>query len=124
MPWLVTAYFAIAPDPAVAAQRVAFGTPGHRGSSFDATFNEAHILAVNQAVCQYRKQAGANGPLFIGIHTHALSRPALATALEVFAANGVGAFIDEHDGGLGWADTDGPVLVLCHGAAGRHDGAV
>lgn len=98
VPRLVTAYFAIAPDPAVASQRVAFGTSGHRGSSFDATFNEAHVLAVSQAVCQYRKQAGATGPLFIGIDTHALSRPALATALEVFAANEVEALIDERDG--------------------------
>jgi phosphoglucomutase len=98
VPRLVTAYFTQTPDPANSAQRVAFGTSGHRGSSFDGTFNEAHILAISQAVCQRRRAAGVNGPLFIGIDTHALSRPALATALEVFAANGVDAFIDEHDG--------------------------
>ena len=98
VPRLVTAYFTIRPDPAVPAQRVAFGTSGHRGSSFSATFNEAHILAISQAVCQRRQGAGVTGPLFIGIDTHALSRPALATALEVFAANGVQAFVDERDG--------------------------
>ncbi len=98
VPRLVTAYFTGTPDPANPAQRVSFGTSGHRGSSFDGTFNEAHILAISQAVCRHRQTAGVNGPLFIGIDTHALSRPALATALEVFAANGVDAFIDEHDG--------------------------
>ena len=95
---LITAYFTILPDPANPAQRVAFGTSGHRGSSLDGTFNEAHILAISQAVCRHRHAAGVAGPLFVGIDTHALSRPALATALEVFAANGVHAFIDEHDG--------------------------
>jgi phosphoglucomutase len=98
VPRLITAYFTISPDPGNPAQRIAFGTSGHRGSSFDGTFNEAHILAISQAVCQRREAAGVDGPLFIGIDTHALSRPALATALEVFAANGVDAFIDEHDG--------------------------
>ncbi len=98
VPRLVTAYFTQTPDPADPAQRVAFGTSGHRGSSFDCTFNESHILAISQAVCQHRRAAGVDGPLFVGIDTHALSRPALATALEVFAANGVDAFIDEKDG--------------------------
>ena len=98
VPRLITAYFSVVPDPADPAQRVAFGTSGHRGSSFDGTFNEAHILAISQAICSHRRAAGVDGPLFIGIDTHALSRPALATALEVFAANGVEAFIDEHDG--------------------------
>ena len=98
VPRLVTAYFTQTPDPADPAQRVAFGTSGHRGSSFDCTFNESHILAISQAVCQHRRAAGVDGPLFVGIDTHALSRPALATALEVFAANGVDAFIDENDG--------------------------
>ena len=98
VPRLITAYFTMSPDPANPAQRVSFGTSGHRGSSFDGTFNEAHILAMSQAICRHRKAAGVDGPLFIGIDTHALSRPALATALEVFAANGVDAFIDEHDG--------------------------
>jgi phosphoglucomutase len=98
VPRLVTAYFTVTPDPANPAQRVSFGTSGHRGSSLDGTFNEAHLLAISQAVCRHRLATGVDGPLFIGIDTHALSRPALATALEVFAANGVDAFIDEHDG--------------------------
>ena len=94
IPRLVTAYFAGQPDPAIAAQRVAFGTSGHRGSAFDTAFNEAHILAITQAICEYRRSAGIAGPLFIGIDTHALSEPALASALEVFAANGVEVMID------------------------------
>ena len=98
VPRLVTAYLTRTPDLANPAQRVSFGTSGHRGSSLNGTFNEAHILAISQAVCRHRLAAGVDGPLFIGIDTHALSRPALATALEVFAANGVDAFIDEHDG--------------------------
>ena len=98
VPRLVTAYFTGRPDPANPAQRVAFGTSGHRGSALNETFNEAHILAISQAVCQRRQAANVDGPLFIGIDTHALSRPALATALEVFAANEVDVFIDEHDG--------------------------
>ncbi|ABD86796.1 phosphoglucomutase (alpha-D-glucose-1,6-bisphosphate-dependent) [Rhodopseudomonas palustris] len=98
VPRLVTAYFAGRPDPAIPAQRVAFGTSGHRGSAFNNAFNEAHILAVSQGVCEYRRRAGIDGPLFIGIDTHALAEPALASALEVFAANGVEVMIDEHDG--------------------------
>ena len=97
VPKLIAAYFTGRPDPANPAQRVAFGTSGHRGSSFDNSFNEAHILAISQAVC-HRRAATVNGPLFIGIDTHALSRPALVTALEVFAANEVDVFIDQHDG--------------------------
>jgi phosphoglucomutase len=98
IPRLVTAYFAGKPDPAVASQRVAFGTSGHRGSAFNHAFNEDHILAVSQAVCDHRRAAGIDGPLFLGIDTHALAEPALASALEVFAANGVEVMIDEHDG--------------------------
>ena len=98
VPRLVTAYFAGKPDPAVPSQRVAFGTSGHRGSAFDNAFNEAHILAISQAICHHRSRSGITGPLFIGIDTHALSEPALASALEVFAANGVDAMIDEHGG--------------------------
>jgi phosphoglucomutase len=98
IPRLVTAYFAGKPDPKVAAQRVAFGTSGHRGSAFNNAFNEAHILAISQALCDHRKAAGIDGPLFAGIDTHALAEPALASALEVFAANGVEVMIDEHDG--------------------------
>jgi len=93
IPRLVTAYFAIAPDPKEPAQRVAFGTSGHRGSSLRASFNETHILAVTQAVCAYRKTKGIDGPLFLGIDTHALSEPAFATALEVLAANDVETMI-------------------------------
>lgn len=86
---LVTAYYSDVPDPANPLQRVAFGTSGHRGSAFSKTFNEAHVLAISQAICLYRKQQGIDGPLFIGIDTHALSEPAFASALEVLAANGV-----------------------------------
>ncbi|CAN5723637.1 phosphoglucomutase (alpha-D-glucose-1,6-bisphosphate-dependent) [soil metagenome] len=86
---LVTAYYTGKPDVSVASQRVVFGTSGHRGSSFHTSFNEAHVLAISQAICLYRQQQGINGPLFIGIDTHALSEPAFASALEVLAANGV-----------------------------------
>lgn len=98
LPKLVTAYFTERPDPNVATQRVAFGTSGHRGSSFDASFNETHILAVTQAICLYRKEQGTDGPLFIGIDSHALSEPAFASALEVLAANGVVTMIDAAGG--------------------------
>jgi phosphoglucomutase len=98
IPRLVTAYFAGKPDPSVASQRVAFGTSGHRGSALNNAFNEAHILAISQAVCDHRRNSGITGPLFVGIDTHALAEPALASALEVFAANGVEAMIDAHDG--------------------------
>jgi phosphoglucomutase len=89
VPRLITAYYSERPDPAVPAQRVAFGTSGHRGSSFDLSFNESHVVAISQAICSYRKQQGIDGPLFIGFDTHALSAPAFASALEVLAANGV-----------------------------------
>ncbi|RYX95323.1 MAG: phosphoglucomutase, alpha-D-glucose phosphate-specific, partial [Bradyrhizobiaceae bacterium] len=89
VPRLVSAYFAGKPDPAIATQRVAFGTSGHRGSALHNSFNENHILAVSQAICDYRKGAGIDGPLFLGIDTHALAEPAMVSALEVFAANGV-----------------------------------
>ena len=98
VPSLIAAYFTGVPDPAVAAQRVAFGTSGHRGSAFDTTFNEAHVLAISQAICQHRRLNGITGPLFAGIDTHALSRPALATALEVFVAHDIDVFVDRHDG--------------------------
>jgi phosphoglucomutase len=86
---LITEYYEERPDAAVPEQRVTFGTSGHRGSSFDKSFNEGHILAITQAICLYRKQQGIDGPLFIGMDTHALSEPALASAVEVLAANGV-----------------------------------
>ena len=125
VPRLVTAYFTQTPDPADPAQRVAFGTSGHRGSSFDCTFNESHILAISQAVCQHRRAAGVDGPLFVGIDTHALSRPALATALEVFAANGVDAFIDENDGFTPTPVISHAILTYNRGrTAGLADGVV
>ena len=98
IPRLVTAYYALEPNPGVAAQKVSFGTSGHRGTSLDCSFNEEHILAVTQAICLYRQQKGIDGPLFIGIDTHALSEPAFPSALEVLAANGVEVMIDEQDG--------------------------
>ena len=97
VPRLITAYYADMPDFSVAAQRVAFGTSGHRGSSFDNSFNEWHVLAISQAICQYRKQRDIDGPLFLGIDTHALSEPAFASALEVLAANGVAVMLAEND---------------------------
>ncbi len=94
VPRLVGAYFSEKPDPAVASQRVVFGTSGHRGSAFTRSFNEDHILAITQAICRYRHGQGIDGPLFIGKDTHALSEPALATALEVLIANGVTVMLD------------------------------
>ena len=97
VPRLVTAYYTGLPDPKVPAQRVAFGTSGHRGSSFKLSFNEWHILAITQAICLYRKSKNIVGPLFLGMDTHALSVPACATALEVLAANGVEVMLAEGD---------------------------
>ena len=98
VPRLVTAYFAEQPDPAVREQRVAFGTSGHRGSAFRRAFNEAHILAVSEAICRYRQQQGISGPLFLGMDTHGLSEPAFVSALEVLAAHGVEVMIDRDRG--------------------------
>ena len=97
IPRLITAYYSERPDPAIAAQRVAFGTSGHRGSSFDSSFNEFHVLSISQAICEYRRQRNINGPLFMGFDTHALSAPAFASALEVLAANGVEVMISPGD---------------------------
>jgi len=97
VPRLITAYYTEEPDPSVPAQRVAFGTSGHRGSSFTRSFNEGHILAITQAICLYRAGRKISGPLFMGIDTHALSIPAYATALEVLAANGVDVMIAAKD---------------------------
>jgi len=94
---LIAAYFSGHPDPAVPTQRVAFGTSGHRGSSFENSFNEAHVLAISQAICSYRAQHDISGPLFLGFDTHALSQPAFASALEVLAANGVELMIAAND---------------------------
>jgi len=97
VPRLITAYYSEVPDPAVPAQRVSFGTSGHRGSSFKQAFNEWHILAITQAICLYRIAQRISGPLFLGFDTHALSAPAFATAVEVLAANGVEVMIAEGD---------------------------
>jgi len=97
VPKLITAYYTDRPDPGIATQRVAFGTSGHRGSSFERAFNEWHILAITQAICMHRQAQQITGPLFLGFDTHALSVPAYASALEVLAANGVELFIAEHD---------------------------
>ena len=97
VPRLITAYYTEVPDPSVPEQRVAFGTSGHRGSAFEKAFNERHILAISQAICLYRKRNKTEGPLFLGMDTHALSVPALASALEVLAANGVEVMIAQGD---------------------------
>ena len=97
IPRLISAYYSRQPDPSVPAQRVAFGTSGHRGSSFSNSFNEWHILAITQAICLYRKEKKIEGPLFLGIDTHALSEPAAISTLEVLAANGVETMISEKD---------------------------
>ena len=97
VPKLVTAYYAEVPDPKIAAQRVAFGTSGHRGCAFDKAFNERHILAISQAICLYRNQQKIDGPLFLGMDTHALSVPALTSAIEVLAANRVEVMIADKD---------------------------
>ncbi len=102
IPRLVSTYYTEHPDPSDGAQKVAFGTSGHRGSSLNKSFNEDHILAVTQAICEYRKAQGIDGPLFLGMDTHALSEPSLATALEVLAGNGVRVRIQE---GLGYTPT-------------------
>ena len=98
LPRLVTAYYTAKPDLSVAAQKVSFGTSGHRGSSLKCSFNEDHILAITQAICDLRREFGADGPLYLAKDTHALSEPALASALEVLAANGVDAMIDQDSG--------------------------
>lgn len=98
VPRLVTAYFTGKPDPTIPEQRVSFGTSGHRGSALDGAFNEAHVLAISQAICHHRRRNGIDGPLFVGIDTHALSEPAVRSALEVFAGNGVAAMVDDRSG--------------------------
>ncbi len=97
VPALLAAYYALVPDPAIVAQRVSFGTSGHRGSSLDQSFNELHILAISQAICLYRLQNGITGPLFIGIDTHALSKPALISCVEVLAAHQVQVRLAKED---------------------------
>ena len=97
IPRLITAYYSERPDPGIAAQRVAFGTSGHRGCSLELGFNEFHVLAISQAICEHRTRQNINGPLFIGCDTHALSAPAFASALEVLAANGIDVMISAGD---------------------------
>jgi len=97
IPKLITAYYSERPDPQVPAQRVAFGTSGHRGSSLEIGFNEPHVLSISQAICEYRKLQNIDGPLFMGFDTHALSAPAFASAMEVLAANGVDTMIAPND---------------------------
>ena len=115
VPRLLTAYFTLVPDPAVAAQRVSFGTSGHRGSAFATAFNEAHVLAITQAICAYRRHAGINGPLFVGMDTHALSEAAFASAIEVLVANGVETMIDH-------AHDYTPTPVISHAILGYNKG--
>jgi phosphoglucomutase len=122
---LVTAYYAVHPDPGDAAQRVSFGTSGHRGSAFTGTFNEDHILATTQAICEYRAGHATGGPLYLGADTHALSEPAQVSAVEVLAANGVRVLVDSRGG-----YTPTPAVsraILAHnssGQASRADGIV
>ena len=125
VPKLVTAYYTGVPDPKVPAQRVAFGTSGHRGSSFNLAFNEWHILAITQAICLYRKSKKIVGPLYLGIDTHALSVPACATALEVLAANGVVVMLAEGDEYTPTPVISHAILTYNHGrTTGLADGIV
>jgi phosphoglucomutase len=125
IPRLVSAYFTLEPDPGIASQRVVFGTSGHRGSAFLASFNDWHIAAITQAVCNYRRHAGIDGPLFLGMDTHALSEPAFATALEVLAANGVETMIDQHGGFTPTPVISHAILTYNRGRkAGLADGVV
>jgi phosphoglucomutase len=125
VPRLVTAYYALHPDPEQPAQRVSFGTSGHRGSALTTTFNEDHILAATQAICEYRASEGIDGPLYLGVDTHALSEPAQVSALEVLAANGVRVLLDARGG-----YTPTPAVsraILAHNSSGqrsRADGIV
>jgi len=122
---LISAYHELQPDPSVAAQRVAFGTSGHRGSAFDRSFNEWHVLAITQAICDHRKAKGIDGPLFLGIDTHALSAPAVASALEVLAANGVETMIAAGDEFTPTPALSHAILVYNRGrSSGLADGIV
>ncbi len=125
IPRLISAYYTETPDPGVPEQRVGFGTSGHRGSSLHRSFNEHHILAIAQAICIYRTQQGTDGPLFLGIDTHALSTPACATALEVLAANGVDVMIAADDEYTPTPAVSHAILTYnCGRKSGRADGIV
>ena len=115
IPRLLTAYYTINPDATEPSQRVSFGTSGHRGSSLNASFNEHHILAITQAICEYRPQAGAGGPLFLAKDTHALSEPAFASALEVLSANGVEVMLDQDLGYTPTPTLSHAILTYNHG---------
>lgn len=125
VPRLVAAYYAHRPDPADPAQRVSFGTSGHRGSSLKGSFNEGHVLAVSQALAEYRKREGRSGPLYVGMDTHALSEPAFVSALEVLAANDVEVRIQQ---GRGYTPTpviSHAILTFNRGrSSGQADGIV
>src|SRR3712207_2254252 len=114
VPRLVSAYYTYKPDPSIPEQQVAFGTSGHRGSSLLTSFNEAHILAICQALCEWRRAQNITGPLYAGMDTHALSEPALATAIEVFAANEMDIFVQA---GLGYT----PTPVISHAILTRSE---
>jgi len=118
IPRLMTAYYTGRPDPSVREQRVVFGTSGHRGSALDSGFNEAHILAITQAICLYRQRQRIDGPLFLGIDTHALSESACASALEVLAANRVDVMIDDRDGYTPTPVISHAILTHNHGRTG------
>ena len=125
VPRLISAYYTGRPDPSVPSQRVAFGTSGHRGSSFDDAFNEWHVLAISQAICDYRKQKGIDGPLFLGIDTHALSTPAFNSAVEVLAANGVELMLSKDDEYTPTPAVSHAILVYNRGrTSGLADGIV
>ena len=115
VPRLVSAYYTSQPDPAIPSQKVAFGTSGHRGSSAKLTFNENHVLAICQAICEYRATQGYTGPLYLGMDTHALSEAAFATAVEVFAANQVDLMIQS---GLSYT----PTPAISHAILGYNRG--
>jgi phosphoglucomutase len=114
----MTSYYALVPDPAIPAQRVAFGTSGHRGTSLECSFNEEHILAITQAICLHRRENGIDGPLFLGIDTHALSESAFASALEILAANGVQVMIDDRGGYTPTPVVSHVILTYNHGRSG------
>ena len=125
VPRLVTAYYTDVPDPSVPAQRVVFGTSGHRGSAFNRSFNEWHVLAISEAICRYRRRRGIDGPLFLGVDTHALSEPACASALEVLAAHRVEVMIARNNEYTPTPAVSHAILKYNHGrTAGLADGIV
>ncbi len=122
---MVSRYYTEHPDPSVVAERVAFGTSGHRGSSLRTAFNEDHIAATSQAIVEYRREQGTDGPLFMGRDTHALSEPAMVTALEVFAANDVTVLIDSRDAYTPTPAVSHAILTFNRGrTSGLADGVV